>query len=175
MQMTEKVLIAYATKHGATTEIADKIAETLVSAGVHAVALPVEHIGDLNAYSTVVLGSAVYAGHWCKEATAFLKTHKAQLAQRPVWIFSSGPTGEGDPAELMQGWRFPQELLPVIQHIHPRDIVLFHGEIDDQKLNLMEKVIVKGVKAPLGDYRNWHEIIAWAERIAESLKQPVAV
>jgi menaquinone-dependent protoporphyrinogen oxidase len=171
--MTDKVLIAYATKHGSTTEIADKIAETLVSAGVHAVALPVEHIGDLNSYSAVVLGSAVYAGHWCKEATAFLKAHEAQLAQRPVWIFSSGPTGEGDPAELMQGWRFPQELLTVIQRVHPRDIALFHGEIDENKLNVFEKMIVKGVKAPAGDYRNWRDIVTWSRQIAESLRQPV--
>lgn len=172
--MTDKVLVAYATKHGSTTEIADKIAETMVNAGLHAVALPVEHIGDLDSYSAVVLGSAVYAGQWCKEAAAFLKKHEKELAQRPVWIFSSGPTGEGDPATLMKGWLLPQDLQDVVNRIHPRDIALFHGEIDESKLNLFEKVIVKGVKAPAGDYRNWYEIIAWARQIAESLKQPIA-
>lgn len=170
--MTDKVLVAYATKHGSTTEIADKIAETLVNAGVHAVALPVEHIGDLSSYSAVVMGSAVYAGHWCKEASAFLKTHEQELAQMPVWIFSSGPTGDGDAATLMKGWLMPQDLQDVINRIHPRDVALFHGELDDAKLNLMEKVIVKGVKAPIGDYRNWYEIIAWAQRIAEEIRQP---
>jgi menaquinone-dependent protoporphyrinogen oxidase len=173
--MTDKVLVAYATKHGSTTEIADKIAETLVSAGVHAVALPVEHVGDLRAYSAVVLGSAVYAGQWCKEAVHFLKAHEKELAQRPVWIYSSGPTGEGDPATLMKGWLLPQDVQSIVNHIQPRDVALFHGEIDDKKLNLLEKVIVKGVKAPTGDYRNWYAIIDWSRQIAATVKQPVAV
>lgn len=171
--MTEKVLVAYATKHGSTTEIADKIAETLGSAGVHAVALPIEHIGDLNSYSAVVLGSAVYAGKWCKEAIRFLKTHERELAERPVWLFSSGPTGEGDAATLLKGWLLPQEAQAIANRIHPRDIALFHGELESDKLNLFEKLIVKGVKAPLGDYRDWFEIVQWAQGIAESLKQPV--
>jgi menaquinone-dependent protoporphyrinogen oxidase len=171
--MTEKVLVAYATKHGSTTEIADKIAETLGSAGVHAVALPIEHIGDLNSYSAVVLGSAVYAGQWLKEATHFLKTHERELAERPVWLFSSGPTGEGDAATLMKGWLLPQDAQSIANRIHPRDIALFHGELDDAKLNLFEKIVVKGVKAPLGDYRDWFEIVRWTQGIAEALRQPM--
>ena len=171
--MTEKVLVAYATKHGSTTEIADKIAETLGSTGVHAVALPIEHIGDLNSYSAVVLGSAVYAGKWCKEAIRFLKTHERELAERPVWLFSSGPTGEGDAATLLKGWLLPQEAQAIANRIHPRDIALFHGELESDKLNLFEKLIVKGVKAPLGDYRDWFEIVQWAQGIAESLKHTV--
>lgn len=171
--MTDKVLVAYATKHGSTTEIADKIAETLVNAGVHAVALPVEHVGDLSSYSAVVLGSAVYAGQWCKAATTFLKTHEKELAERDVWLFSSGPTGDGDAATLMKGWQLPQDVLAVADRIHVCNVALFHGELDDKKLNLVEKVIVKGVKAPLGDYRNWYAIIAWAQEIAESIHQPM--
>ncbi len=171
--MTDKVLVAYATKHGSTTEIADKITETLVNAGVHAIALPIEHVADLTSYSAVVLGSAVYAGQWCKDAAVFMKTHEKALSERAVWLFSSGPTGEGDAATLMKGWLMPQDLQAVANRIHPRDIALFHGELDDKKLNLVEKVIVKGVKAPLGDYRNWYEIIAWAQGIAESLQKPV--
>ena len=171
--MFDKVLITYATKHGSTTEIADKIAETMVSAGVHAVALPVEHVNDLTPYSAVVLGSGVYAGQWCKDAANFLKMHEKELAERPVWLFSSGPTGEGEAETLLKGWHFPNDLQAVADRIHPREIAVFHGDLDDKKLNLLEKVIVKGVKAPMGDYRNWYEIIAWAQHIAEELKQPV--
>jgi hypothetical protein len=39
------------------------------------------------------------------------------LAGMPVWLFSSEPTGEGDPLELLQGWKLPEELLPVVERI----------------------------------------------------------
>jgi menaquinone-dependent protoporphyrinogen oxidase len=69
----------------------------------------------------------------------------------------------------MKGWRFPEALQPIANRIKPRDFAFFHGELDQSKLNLPEKLIVKGIKAPLGDYRDWEAITAWAEDIAEYL------
>ena len=54
--------------------------------------------------------------------------------------------------------------------IKPRDIAVFHGAMDAKKLSLPEKLIVKGVKAPMGDFRDWTAITAWAEKIAAALK-----
>jgi menaquinone-dependent protoporphyrinogen oxidase len=118
----------------------------------------------------VVLGSAVYAGQWRKEAAAFLETHEQALAKRPVWLFSSGPTGEGDPVQLMKGWRFPEALQPIADRIQPRDIAFFHGVLDTSKLSLPEKLIVKALKAPIGDFRDWEAITTWAEGIAAALQ-----
>ena len=39
-----------------------------------------------------------------------------------------------------------------------------------KKLNLAEKLIVKGIKAPTGDFRDWNAITAWAAAIADALK-----
>ena len=72
-----------------------------------------------------------------------------------MWLFSSGPTGEGDPVELMKGFRFPEALQPIADHIRPRDIAFFHGALDMKELSLPERLIVKGIKAPLGDFRDW--------------------
>src|SRR5690606_8499258 len=119
---------------------------------------PVEMVNDLRQYDAVVLGSAVYAGQWRKEAAEFLSRNERRLMERPVWLFSSGPTGEGDPVALTKGWTFPEAQRPIAERIHPRDIVVFSGELDMEKLNLPEKLIVKGVKAPVGDYRDWHTI-----------------
>jgi hypothetical protein len=76
------------------------------------------------------------------------------------WLFSSGPTGEGEPVALMKGWRFPQAQQPVADRIKPRDVVLFHGVLDLGKLNLAEKLLVKAIKAPLADSRDWEAIFA---------------
>ena len=169
--MDKQVLVAYATKYGATVEIAEKIGQVLRQAGLSTDVLPADRIGDLSAYQAVVLGSAVYIGQWRKEAVKFLKANETMLAEKPVWLFSSGPTGEGDPVELTQGWRFSGKLQPIADRIAPRDIAVFHGAVDMGKLNFIEKWMLKNVKAPIGDFRDWDAITSWATAMADELKK----
>jgi menaquinone-dependent protoporphyrinogen oxidase len=169
--MEKKVLVTYATKYGATGEIADRIAQVISDAGLQADSIPVKSAGDPKKYIAVVLGSAAYIGQWRKEAVAFLKSNEEVLAGMPVWIFSSGPSGEGDPVELLQGWRYPDSLKEVIERIKPRDIAVFHGNIDISRLNFIQKLAIKNVKAPVGDFRDWKAIGAWAGSIADELKK----
>jgi len=171
--MDVKVLVAYATKYGATADIAEKIGQVLRQAGLHADVLPTDSVSDITLYKAVVLGSGVYAGQWRKEAVRFLEANEKTMAEIPVWLFSSGPTGEGDPVQLMKGWRFPEAQQPIADRIQPRDIALFHGELDMKKLSFAEKLIVKGIKAPVGDFRDWDSITSWAAAIADELKQTV--
>src|SRR5512136_981408 len=152
-KMDKQVLVVYATKYGATAEIAEKIGQVLREAGLRADVLPADRVNDLTSYQAVALGSAVYIGQWQKKAANFLKANEKALAERPVWLFSSGPTGEGDPVTLTQGWRFPQGLQPVADRIQPRDIAVFHGHANPQKMNFIEKWMIKNVKAPAGDFR----------------------
>jgi menaquinone-dependent protoporphyrinogen oxidase len=170
--MNTKILVAYASKYGATKEIAEKIGEVLRQAGLQADVLPVERVRDISPYQAVVLGSAVYVGKWMKGAIHFLNDNEGELARRPVWLFSSGPTGEGDPVALLDGWRLPPEQKPVIDRIQPRDIAVFHGNIDEARVNFIEKTAVKTIKKPFGDFRKWDAIAFWAASIAEALKQP---
>jgi menaquinone-dependent protoporphyrinogen oxidase len=169
--MDVQVLVAYATKHGATAEIAEKIGQVLRQAGLRTDVLPADRVSDPTPYQAVVLGSAIYAGQWRNEAATFLEANEKALAERPVWLFSSGPTGEGDPVQLMNGWRFPEALQPVADRIQARDIVFFHGVLDTKKLGLAEKLIVKALKAPSGDFRDWEAITSWAASIAATLKK----
>ena len=101
----------------------------------------------------------------------FLKTNSNLLAEKPTWIFSSGPLGEDDPVELLKGERFPKSLQPVIDHIKPRDVAVFHGVIDMEKLNSFERFIFKKVSDIEGDFRDWDAITSWAESIAGALKK----
>ena len=171
--MDVQVLVAYATKYGATAEIAEKIGQVIRQAGLNADVLPADRVSDLTPYKAVVLGSAVYVGQWRKEAATFLEANEEELAERPVWLFSSGPTGEGDPMQLMKGFRFPEAQQPIADRIQPRDIAFFHGVLDMKELSLVEKLIVKGIKAPVGDFRDWDAINSWATAIADALKKEV--
>jgi menaquinone-dependent protoporphyrinogen oxidase len=170
-EMGNQVLVAYATKHGATAKIAEKIGQVLRQAGLRTDVLPADRVIDLTPYTAVVLGSAVYIGQWRKEAVKFFQAKEAVLADRPVWLFSSGPLGEGDPLELTQGWHLPEKLQPMVDRIAPRDIAVFHGAVDVGKLNFIEKWLLKNTKTPVGDFRNWEAITSWATAIADVLNQ----
>lgn len=169
--MNEKVLVAFGTKYGATQEIAERIAEVLRGAGLQVDVQPAERAGDVRSYGAVVLGSAVYIGQWRKQAVRFLQENQEALTGKPVWLFSSGPTGEGDPVELTNGWRLPAKLQPVADGIGVRDVALFHGAADESKMNFLERWMLKNVKAPAGDFRDWDAISAWAAGIATALQE----
>ena len=169
--MDKNILVTYASKYGATKEIAGKIGEVLRQQGLQLDVLPVDGVQDLNGYGAIILGSAVYIGKWQREAVKFLQTHETSLFERPVWLFSSGPTGEGNPVELVEGVRLPAALQPVADRIQPRDIAVFHGHINLDKINFIEKWAIKSlVKKPFGDFRDWDLIISWATMIANELK-----
>lgn len=171
VKMDGQVLVAYATKYGATAEIGEKIGQVLSQAGLDTDVLPVARVSDLASYNAVVLGSALYIGRWCKEAAKFLNANKEMLTERLVWLFSSGPTGEGDPVELTKGWHFPRGLQAIAECIHPRDIAVFHGALNLEKLNFIEKWMIGKAKAPIGDFRDWDAITSWATVIANELKE----
>ena len=79
--MDKVVLVAYATKHGATKAIAEKIADELRSAGLKTDISNVKDAGDPSNYDALVLGSAVYIGGWRKEAVKFVEQHANALVQ----------------------------------------------------------------------------------------------
>ena len=167
--MHTNVLIAYGTKYGATAEIAQEIGKTLQQAGAQVTVMPADQVMDLMPYEAVIVGSAVYEGHWRKEAALFLESNRDTLAHKLVWLFSSGPLGKGDPVTLLHGWQFPQNLQAVADDIHPRGIAVFHGKIDPDKMHLGDKLIARAMRAAQEDFRDWAAIRDWANRIAEQL------
>ena len=169
--MKTQVLVVYATKYGATAGIAEKIGQVLAQAGFATDVLPADRVKDLDSYRAVILGSATYIGRWRKAAAKFLKSNEKALAEKLVWLFSSGPTEKGNIEELMKGWRFPKSLQPIADRIQPKDITIFHGATDIEKLSWLDKWMIKKVKAPIGDFRDWEAITNWATAIADELKE----
>ncbi|MEM7738332.1 MAG: flavodoxin domain-containing protein [Deinococcota bacterium] len=166
-----RVLVTYASRHGTTLGIATKIADVLQSSGFSVDLKPVSEVYDVNFYHTVVLGTGVYIGHWLGEAVKFATTHKDLLAERNVWIFLSGPTGD-DPVKD-DTWTPSRRLLRLIRHIAPRTIQVFKGALRSKDLGRIERWLVRNVGAATGDYRDWPAIEAWAQDIAIDIRSDV--
>jgi menaquinone-dependent protoporphyrinogen oxidase len=169
--MADKVLLAYASKYGATQEIAEKIGEVLQKDGISIDILPLKKVKKLADYRAVIIGSAVYIGQWYKPTTKFLRKNAGVLADMPVWLFSAGPSGKGDPVELLSGWKYPVMLQSVIDNIKPRDIAVFGGNLKEEKISGLEKWVVKRVGGSFGDFRDWDMINAWAKKVAAEIKK----
>ena len=168
-EMEKTVLVSYATKYGATAEIAERICDVLSENGLSAEALPADRVDDVAAYGALILGSAVYIGRWRKEAIRLLEANEAKLAQMPVWLYSSGPTGEGDPVELLKGWKLPGKLEPVADRIGVRDVAVFHGAVDVDNLNFIDLLF-----AFLGVSTAFGIVMAASNRDALALQQAAA-
>lgn len=159
-----RVLVAAASRHGSTAEIAARLGEALTAAGVAADVRPPGEVASVEPYDGVILGSGVYAGRWLSSAREFVDRELERLTARPVWLFSSGPVG--DPAKPAAD---PVDVEAICRRTHALDHRVFAGKIDRQKLGFGERAIVLAVHAAEGDFRAWDDVTAWAAGIAATL------
>ena len=177
-----QVLVAYATRHGATRGIAERIADTLGRRGLEVSLRTTADTGDVAGYDAFVIGSAAYMGTWLNDAAAFVRHHERELASRPVWLFSSGPIGtdriDKQGRDVVEA-SVPAEFRTFESLIHPRNKRVFFGAWDPEAepRGIADRFvrgfasIFPSIKAemPFGDFRDWPAIEAWAEDIADQL------
>jgi len=157
-------LIAVASKHGSTREIAQAIANELELRGIETDFADVSEVTDLARHDAIVLGSAVYMGRLMPEMRRFLDAQTTALLGLPVWLFGSGPIGDPPrPAEL------PAELQSVADKLGAQGCRWFAGRLEPAELGLKERLIVRAVNGSPGDYRPWGDIASWADEIANAM------
>jgi menaquinone-dependent protoporphyrinogen oxidase len=160
--MLARVLVAYATKLGSNTEIADAIAHVLRDHGHHASAVPAREVMGLDGWDAVVLGSAIYAAHWQKDARRFASRFHDGLAVRPLWLWASGPL---DPRLANADLPITPHGLQITRDLEPLGHRTFGGRlapdapIDPQVMRTH----------PIGDFRDWDAIRGYARQIASAL------
>ena len=164
-----KVLVAVASRHNATRDIAEMIADELQVSGFEVDLRAADAVLDIDGYEAVVLGSGVYMGRWLPAARHFVDVHGPALRTVPVWLFSSGPLGAEDP----QPPGDPADIPALLEATHARDHKVFAGKLDKRSLGLAERLMAKAVHAPEGDFRDLGAVIEWARSIASSVA-PVA-
>lgn len=160
-----QVLVTAASKHGATAEIAAAIGKHLEERGATVTVTEPAEVADVDGYDAVVVGSAVYAGHWLEDARALVDRLGDALSARPVWLFSSGPVG--DPPKPEED---PVDVIGALEATGARGHKVFAGRIDKGRLGFGEKAIVVALRVPEGDYRDWDDIASWASEIAGAIQ-----
>jgi menaquinone-dependent protoporphyrinogen oxidase len=164
-----RVLVTASTRYGATTGIARAIGEELARRNLTAVVLAPEEVGSIEGYDAVILGSAVYGGHWLEPAKALVSRSAAALAARPVWLFSSGPVGDPSRKLVQSMGQDPVDLPGILTATHAREHRMFAGKLDRKNLGFAQRVSLLMFRGLEGDFRDWTGIRDWADRIAGHL------
>jgi menaquinone-dependent protoporphyrinogen oxidase len=171
-----KVLVAYASKYGATEGIAQRIGEALRKRGHEVDITNCKDEPAASGYDAYVVGAAVYAGSWRKDARKFVERNADALAAKPVWLFSSGPVGtdkvDKDGKDVLTGAE-PKQFGEYEELIHPRGTQVFFGAYHHDKIRGGDRIItwmpVVRDLLPEGDFREWDVIDAWANSVADEL------
>lgn len=171
-----RVLVAYASQHGATAGIAQRIADRLRAVGHEAELQAVTEADDPARFDACVIGSAVYIGHWRTEAVEFVRRHGSALAGRPTWLFSSGPLGDeplDDKGRDKRQVAVPDEIPGLVAEVRPRDHRVFFGALNPDDLPIIPRLmrLLPAGRRLLaeGDFRDWADIEGWADGIAGEL------
>ena len=165
--MSKPILVAYATKRDSTHEVADAVAAWLREHGQEVDVRPAAEVGMLRPYGGVVLGGALYAGHWHRDARRFLATHRDELAKRPVAVYAMGPLSLR-PADIEGSRQQLDRALAKEPWLEPVAVAIFGGVIDPARLRF------PFTRMEATDARDWAAIRSWADELAETFAPAVA-
>lgn len=165
--MNKKVLVAYASRTGFTSGVAEIIGKALSENNMQVEVRQAKDVSDISMYQAVVLGSAIYMGQWMPEASKFLEKNLDALNKIPTAYFLSCATLQQDTEEKRK--EVAAYLEPQRTKLKPISEGLFAGGMNYKKLSLIFSMIAKGIKVPEGDWRNESAIRTWAQELAPRL------
>jgi len=165
------VLVVYASRHGATAEIAAHIAGRLVDRGAVVDLRRVDQADPLGSYDAVVLGAPVYDQNWPPEARRFVTDNRDALAARPLWLFSVGSFGDTKRLIGPLTHKEPRGIRELCSATRARDYRVFQGVIQRHQWPFWSRMFFHAFGGRFGDHRDWPTITAWADKIAASLSE----
>lgn len=164
--MNNRILIAYASRAGSTAGVADAIGAAIKLRGLNVDIQQVTAKPSADRYDAIILGSAVRMGGWLPEMVEFIKTNQAVLQSRPVALFTVHMLNTGaDETSRAARRAYVNSIRPLVD---PVDEVFFAGKIELDHLSFVDRLMVKMVKSPIGDFRDWDSIRAWSSAVFQS-------
>ncbi|MEV6523782.1 flavodoxin domain-containing protein [Longispora sp. NPDC051575] len=159
-------LVAYGSSHGSTADIADWIGETLRERGIRVDVSDAATVEDVSHYDLVVLGGALYAHRWQRQARRFARRHRTALLARPVWLFSTGPLDRSAEGAVIAP--VPQ-VARIAERISARGHSTFGGRLAPDTTGFLARRMARTMA---GDFRNRAQVTAFAYGIAAEAARP---
>ena len=169
--MTTRILVAYASMFGSTAQIAQVLGAALRDAHTVVDVRAVIDVNDVGPYQAVVIGSAIYNGHWLPEAVEFVRLHEATLCRVPVAYFAACMLLHRDtPRHRRVVATYLDAVRHVAPYVEPVDVGMFAGKLRYRNLPLLERLLFAlQAHLPWGDFRDWSAIGAWAQDLRPAL------
>jgi menaquinone-dependent protoporphyrinogen oxidase len=160
------VLVAHSGRHGGTRQIAGVIAQELRETGLTVDVRDAADVATVDGYAAVVVGSALYYHRWRPDAVRLLEDHARDLAERPVWLFHSGPCGPGAATHQVS---LPANVALLAARIDAERTATFGGRLDPATVRgLIPRLMASGHRA--GDFRDWDRIKDWARDVGRRVR-----
>jgi menaquinone-dependent protoporphyrinogen oxidase len=158
--MAAKVLVAYTSRTGSTTEIAQAIGKELEAVGHTVVVSGMKEIDSIEGYRAVVIGSPVYMAAIEKDVALFVSRHRDVLTKIPVAAFAVGiaPVDHRvGSVESVLG-----KLRAALDPVKPVAVTMFAGRLELARMSFVQRTMTGLMKVLTGDFRDWEAIRAWA-------------
>lgn len=160
-----KALVVYGSKRGGTEGLARMVGKALAEEGMEVtVRSAAERVPDVGSYDVVVVGGALYANRWHKDARHFVRREAPALRRTNVWLFSSGPIGEDAP---------PASEMEPVAHVRSASgrvgalgHTTFGGRLAPDARGFPASAMAKTMA---GDWRDEESVRLWVKGIAASL------
>jgi menaquinone-dependent protoporphyrinogen oxidase len=160
--MKTKILVAYGSRHGSTSEVASAIAATLAEEGLRVDLRPAGEVHDLGGYDGIVLGGALYMSRLHTDVRRLLKRFREELAQVPVAVFAMGPLTM-EAKDVAGSRKQLDRALAKVPEVRPVTVAIFGGVVRPEELRFPFSAM------PGSDGRDWDAIEDWAKEVAASL------
>lgn len=169
------ILVAYATAHGSTKEVAEFIGRILTTYNAKVTVADVQDIQYVDTYDAFVLGSPIHGGLWLQEMCNFTDRFHAQLSRKPSYFWITCIRAlEPDGYEHALEYYIDHKTL---NSFNVRDVAVFTGKLNPDAITRQEQWYLAshydGKQRPgyiNNDFRDWEVIAAWANRLAKDLQ-----
>jgi menaquinone-dependent protoporphyrinogen oxidase len=163
------VLVAYASCHGSTAGIAERLAARIGAHGATTAVRRVDTVESLDGIDAVVLGAPVYDQSWPPEALEFVRTRGAECRALPLWLFSVGSFGDsGRPLGLLTH-KEPRGIDATLETLRPREYRVFRGVIRKHQWPFWSRLLFHLFGGRFGDHRDWSAIEGWGDEIGTAV------
>lgn len=165
-----KILVAYESQFGSTTEVAKFIGNQLTLDSSKIDIIRISKIEDLSSYDRIIIGSAIQYDKWMPEARAFVISNRKILSQIPVAFFFTCLTLSAKTEKTEKKANlYAEKLYELAPEVNPINIGRFAGVLNYAKMSLVSRIFAKGLFAIIGvkegDYRDWNAIGDWTKSL----------